>query len=588
MTAAERLNDQPVKLNIAPQEDAPPTITLIPWTGIRRSELNPRRALDDKQLFELAIDIYHKGVLQNLVARPHPTESGAYELAAGERRWRAVGLLIEGLELVDEDGGEGRVLKVGADYALPVRVQPMTDLELLEVATTENLQREDMTPLDEADAFSRLVGLGMQPDEIAARFGYAVRTVEQRLVLASGLGREGRKLLRDGTINLAQAQVIAQTGGEFRRHLTKLVKEQPRFCTAEQLRRFTVERRLLVSNALFDVAASGLAVVEDLWGLTPAYFKDGERATTLQLAAIEARAAQDRASGAWAFVDVLACGAHANVRALPWDRYRSFGPEALRGVVYIHDEAGELWRHEGAVREGEARAASRAETLARRAEAREGNSPAVRDAAHRVGQEARARALWSRLVTDPHRCLALTVQGLLEPAGEVTLRAAPAPELAGGAPPEVQGAVERWTARRPDLFASRAPGTLNALKRGGELHDALAEMPPSDLLELLALCTHHQLHHWTHVTDRPGALAVHVAGAIGADEALAQQWALSADFLNAHTAAQLGDLIAELPAPLRPATRPSDSKKETVSRLLERRAALQRAGWVPKLVRFTR
>lgn len=293
----------PTALRLAPTPAA--EVVQLPWTALRRSDFNPRRAFDDKALFELATDIYHKGVLQNLVVRPHPTEAGAYEIAAGERRYRAVGLLVEGLELVDDQGGPSDVLRVPEGYTVPCRVQEMTDSQLVEIAVTENFQREDVTPLEEADGFSRLVGLGLKPDEIAARSGRDVRLVEQRLTLASGLGKEARKLLTEGKINVAQAQVIAQTTGELKKHLVKLVKDNPRAYSADQLRKLTTEGRILVSDALFDAEASGLLIVEDLWGITPAYFRDTQKAQALQLEAIEAQAQADRDSGKWAFVEIV-------------------------------------------------------------------------------------------------------------------------------------------------------------------------------------------------------------------------------------------------------------------------------------------
>lgn len=469
MTAAETLPADPTPaLRLAPRQEFSAEVVQVPWTSLRRSEFNPRRTFDDKPLFELAVDIYHKGMLQNLVVRPHPTEEGAYEIAAGERRYRAAGLLVEGLELVDDQGGESTLLKVPGEYTVPVLIRPLTDQQLVEVAITENLQREDISPLEEADGYARLRGLGMRLDEIAARSGHPLRRVEQRLILAEGLGKEGRKLLIEDRINVAQAQVIAQTTGELKKHLVKLVKENPRSYSAEQLRKITTEGRVLVSNALFDWEAAGLAVCEDLWGVTPAYFRDNARAQALQLEAIEAQAQQDRESGKWAFVDVLPCGAHGNVRSLPWSTYRNYGPQELQGVIYIHNLSGEMYRHEGAVREDAAKAAEKARQSAYRAEARAEQAKQapedrpVRDVAHRLGQEARARVLWGSLATDPKRCLVLTVQGLFEASSEVKVRTDPAPSLSAPLP-EAVALVERWTTERPDLFQTHKWPTCSSI-----------------------------------------------------------------------------------------------------------------------------
>ena len=595
MTAvAHDLNHLPAPAALRLTPTPPVEVVQLPWASLRPSEFNPRREFDDKALFELATDIYHKGVLQNLVVRPHPTEEGAYEVAAGERRFRAVGLLVEGLELVDDEGGTSELLKVPEGYTVPCRVQPMTDSQLIEIAITENLQREDVSPLDEADGFSRLVGLGMKPDEIAVRSGREVRLVEQRLTLAAGLGKEGRKLLTEKNITVAQAQVIAQTTGELKKHLVKLVRENPRHYSADQLRKLTTQGRMLVSDALFGVKASGLQVIEDLWNITPAYFRDTQKAQALQLEAIEAQAQIDRDSGEWKFVDVMP--SDHGVQSLPWRTYESYGPQELRGVVYLFSASGQVRRHE-AIRREDAQAAAKAEQSAQRTQARAETAPEdrpVRDAAHKVGQEARARVLWGQLVNDPKRCLALTVQGLFEGAcgiSEVKVRREAAPALSGAAAlPEVVALVERWTTERPDLFKSEQPGVLTRRPSGPRLHAALMELSESDLLSLLAYHMHDSLHHWSgfSTNQRPGELAVHVAAQIGAGVRLTQEWEVSAEYLNAYTTAQLTALVATMPKGCQPSIAPGVSKKELVARTVEVALKLRAAGWVPDVVQFTR
>ncbi|WP_291432062.1 ParB N-terminal domain-containing protein [Deinococcus sp.] len=578
----------PTALRLSPTAE----VAQLPWTALRRSALNPRRAFDDKALFELATDIYHKGVLQNLVVRPHPTEAGAYEIAAGERRYRAVALLVEGLELVDDQGGPSDVLRVPEGYAVPCLVKSMTDSQLVEIAVTENFQREDVTPLEEADGFSRLVGLGLKPDDIAARSGRDVRLVEQRLTLASGLGKEARKLLTEGKINGAQAQVIAQTTGELKKHLVRLVKDNPRAYSADQLRKLTTEGRILVSDALFDAEASGLLIVEDLWGITPAYFRDTQKAQALQLEAIEAQAQADRDSGAWAFVDVVTSD---YVQNLPWREYEHYGPENLRGVLYLHSCSGQMKRHERVVRKADVQAAQKAQQAAERTQAAQNRAQTppedrpVKDAAHRVGQEARARVLWGQLVNDPQRCLALTVQGLFETCSEVKVRVDVAPSLSTPLP-EVVAVVEHWTTERPDLFQSHKEGTMVSRVSGPKLHAALMELCTDDLLSLLAYHLHDSLHHWsgTAPSARPGELAVYVATQTGADVRLSREWEVTEEFLSAYTIPQLTALAATMPRDAQPGMAPGVSKKELMGRIVEMAPRLKAAGWVPDVVTFSR
>lgn len=583
MSTAEQLTST-ADLRLVPQPE--PTVTLVSLSKLHASDLNPRRAFDQKTLIELAIDLYHKGVLQNLVARPHPSEEGCYELAAGERRHRALLLLAEGLTLEDEDGSK-ETLSIPTDFPVPVLVQVLTDAQLLEVATTENIQRQDMTPLEEADAFSRLVALGKKPDEIAARFGYSRKVVEQRLVLAKGLGKEGRKLLENGGLTLSQAQVVAQTSGKMKQHLLSLVKSDPTYHTADRLRHLLAEGRVLVEHALFDVEASGLTVVEDLWGVSPAHFTDSEKALALQVEALEQFAEQERQSGCHAFVDVFPTDA--NVHWLPWQTYRHHGPKELRGVVFaLSTKTGAVQRHEGAVREADLKKAEQTERAKRKEISDEPTERRVRDAAHLIGQHARSRALWGRLAEEPKRCLALTVQGLFDLGSEVRIDARPAPKLSGEPLPEVIEMVSTWTETRPDLFASQVPGKLTPVLRGSAFHDALMTLDLESLAHLLAYLTHDTLGHWDAVTDRLRPLALHVAQKTKASEALSRSFTLTPEFLNAHTTAQLHALIQEMPEELRPAVPTNVTKKDLVGRLLEKAGALTEARWVPSLVQFHR
>lgn len=587
MSTAEQLTEQlapTADLRLVPQPEA--AVTLIPLNRLRASDLNPRRSFDHRTLIELAIDLYHKGVLQNLVARPHPTEEGCYELAAGERRHRALMLLAEDLTLEDEDGSQD-VLSIPADFPVPVLVQDLTDAALIEVATTENIQRQDMTPLEEADAFSRLVALGKKPDEIAARFGYSRKVVEQRLVLAKGLGKEGRKLLENGGLTLSQAQVIAQTSGKMKQHLLSLVKSDPSYHTADRLRHLLAEGRVLVEHALFDVEASGLAVVEDLWGVSPATFADSEKALVLQVEALEELARQERETGSHAFVDVFPT--ETNVHWLPWQTYRHHGLKELHGLVLAYStKTGAVKRHEGAVREADRKKAEQVERTKRKETSDEPTERRVRDAAHLIGQHARSRALWGRLAEAPKRCLALTVQGLFDSGSEVRVDARPAPKLDGEPLPEVIEMVQFWTETRPDLFGSHLPGKLTPLLRGPAFHDALMTLDLESLTHLLAYLTHAMLGHWDTVTDRPRPLALHVAGKTKADEVLSRNFVLTPEFLNVHTVAQLHALITEMPEALRPAVPVNITKKDLIGRLLEKAEALREARWVPLLVQFHR
>src|SRR6516164_5909141 len=109
----------------------------IPIELIRPSAFQPRRRFAEAELDALAQSIREKGILQPLLVRPLTGEEADFELVAGERRWRAA-------------------QRVGM-HEVPVIVRPLADSEALEIALVENLQREDLSPLEEADAYRRLM-----------------------------------------------------------------------------------------------------------------------------------------------------------------------------------------------------------------------------------------------------------------------------------------------------------------------------------------------------------------------------------------------------------------------------------------------
>ncbi|MCG8511487.1 MAG: ParB/RepB/Spo0J family partition protein, partial [Rhodospirillales bacterium] len=108
----------------------------VPIELLTPGRYQPRQTVADEPLQELAQSISDKGVLQPLLVRHHPDEEGHYEIIAGERRWRAAQL--------------ARV------HEVPVIIKELDDREALEVGLIENLQREDLSPLDEAEGFRRL------------------------------------------------------------------------------------------------------------------------------------------------------------------------------------------------------------------------------------------------------------------------------------------------------------------------------------------------------------------------------------------------------------------------------------------------
>ena len=139
----------------------------IPIGAIQPSPRNPRKTFDEADLKELADNIKQQGLLQPITVRP--MLDGCYEIVCGERRYRAWCLLVK-------DGGQVSV-------EIPSIVREMTDEQAFDAMITENLQRKDVDPMEEAFAFAQLVAMGKTIEEIALRFGKSKRFIADRIRL---------------------------------------------------------------------------------------------------------------------------------------------------------------------------------------------------------------------------------------------------------------------------------------------------------------------------------------------------------------------------------------------------------------------
>ena len=140
----------------------------IPLVRIHTSPLNPRKTIDEGDLQDLSNNIKQQGLLQPITVRPIEADDtnplgGEFEIVCGERRYRAVSML-------EED-------------TIPCIVRVMTDEEALDAMITENLQRKDVDPIEEAFAFGQLVKTGKSIEEIALRFGKSKRFIQERIKL---------------------------------------------------------------------------------------------------------------------------------------------------------------------------------------------------------------------------------------------------------------------------------------------------------------------------------------------------------------------------------------------------------------------
>ena len=153
---------------------------------ITRNEDQPRKTFDEAALQELADSITQHGVLQPLLVRPLP--EGGYQLVAGERRWRAS--RMAGLKEV------------------PVVIRELSDVETMEIAIIENLQREDLNPIEEAEGLQALIDrCGFTQEDVAVSVGKSRPAIANALRLLK-LPQEVRDMTRNGEISAGHARAL--------------------------------------------------------------------------------------------------------------------------------------------------------------------------------------------------------------------------------------------------------------------------------------------------------------------------------------------------------------------------------------------
>ncbi|MEM9416176.1 MAG: ParB/RepB/Spo0J family partition protein [Planctomycetota bacterium] len=166
-------------------------LQFIPIAGIQPNQHQPRQAFSDKALEGLAASLKNDGMMQPIVVRRSSAggDQDAYELIAGERRWRAAQLA--GLEQV------------------PAMVHDLTDEQSAQWALVENLQREDLNPIEKAEAFKRMADtFKLAHAQIAERVGLERSTVSNLLRLLA-LSDFCRDLVRENLLSMGQARAIA-------------------------------------------------------------------------------------------------------------------------------------------------------------------------------------------------------------------------------------------------------------------------------------------------------------------------------------------------------------------------------------------
>lgn len=202
----------------------------------------PRKNFDEQALAELSDSIRKHGLIQPLLVRP--MDDGSYQIVAGERRWRAS--RMAGLERV------------------PVVIREMNDNETIEIALIENLQREDLNPIEEALGYKTLMEtFGMTQEQVASRVGKSRPAVANALRLLA-LGEDELKALENGEISSGHARtLLSLPQGEIREQALALAKSGASVRELENISKMQkpgiVMKRPRIKNKVYIEAEAALA-----------------------------------------------------------------------------------------------------------------------------------------------------------------------------------------------------------------------------------------------------------------------------------------------------------------------------------------
>ena len=161
----------------------------VPIEFLRPGRFQPRRLMDDGTIDELAKSIAEKGILQPLLLRPLPGGgANEYEIIAGERRWRAA--------------------QRAKLHEVPAIIRDLDDRQTLEIALVENLQRQDLSPLEEADGYQRLMDEFRHTQEDLSKAVGKSRSHVANMLRLQGLSRSVRKLVDEGRLSAGHARAL--------------------------------------------------------------------------------------------------------------------------------------------------------------------------------------------------------------------------------------------------------------------------------------------------------------------------------------------------------------------------------------------
>ena len=160
----------------------------IPVESINVGPWQPRRQFDREKLDELAGSIRQKGIVQPILLRPSPSQPGRYQLVAGERRWRAA--------------------QIAQLHQISSVIRDLSDAECYEIALIENIQRQDLSVIDEAQGYANLLEINnCTQDQLSKIIGKS-RSHIANLLRLLGLPESVQSMMRDGALTMGQARPL--------------------------------------------------------------------------------------------------------------------------------------------------------------------------------------------------------------------------------------------------------------------------------------------------------------------------------------------------------------------------------------------
>ncbi|MBP2303300.1 ParB/RepB/Spo0J family partition protein [Azospirillum picis] len=539
----------PAQPSVAPPAPAAGEVELIHIKALIASPLNPRKSFPEDEIAELADSIAVNGLLQPLTARKAvdylENIPSAREVYIGGRRLRALEKLF----------AEGRwPLDRLPDHRVPVIRRDVGDLELLQIAVAENVNRQDMHPLEEGDAFSLLRQRDKSTEEIAAAYGKTKRWVELRIQIATGLDDETRALFAAGTINMETARILVRLTPAERKGIVKAIeKGDVGYENGEEIKRRIAEGLPEVSKAIFDLNLyTGEYTVGGQHSQTKR-FSDVEQFRELQTAAIGAKA--EELARQWAFVEqVKQKGNYFISSDYGFDRMWGRADPAVHGAVIAVRADLSVEIVEGVCR-------GKAPPVPTKAEAKaSGDAVAAigtswREHAHRC----KTVALQSSILRTGHRAaLEMAIVALLGDGTIAKIRTESTGPEGRAVAPEVAMHLQAWrdrlgpTAfdtldpdRRDGQFLSFRPGYKEVdLKPRAGIYEAIGQLSDVEVANLFDALVASRCGSWAQygadgpsLGDRP--LAIMAARRYQVD--MAEAWRIDADYLSK---LQRADLLA--------------------------------------------